>query len=172
MKKVLVGIITAVIVVVAVVVGYNAFFVEDTQIGIIDDGSFYGMSVSELTNKKGLTEKRIRDDDKNISMYDYTEDLYGVEASFTYTFEKDFFGSYLCGVEVKAEIKDESQAAKVFDAVCQSLSDAYTEGEAKFNQAIDAKGAGSFSTTKGAYNPEATVSLSDGILIISCKGER
>ncbi len=172
MKKVLVCIIAAVIVALAAVVAYNVFFAGETAIGIMDDGSFYGMSVSELTNNKGASEKRTSVDDKNISMYDYTENLYGTDACFTYTFEKDFFGSYLCAVEVKAEIKDKTQAAAVFNAVCQSLCDAYTNGEAKYNEAVDANGSGSFSTDKGAYNPTATVTLSDGVLTVVCKGDR
>lgn len=171
-KKVLVCIVALVIAAVSVTVGYNLFFAGETKLGVMDDGCFYGMSVSELTNIKGLTEKRVRDDDKNISMYDYTEKLYGVDAEFTYTFEKDFFGSYLCAVEIKAEIGDGANAAKVFDAVCNSLSDAYTNGEAKYSSVENGKGSGSFETTKGEYNPKATVTLDNGVLTVSCHGKR
>ncbi len=167
-KKVLVCIIAAVVAVVSCVVAYNLLFKAKTEIALFDDGTFYGMSVSELTTIKGLTEKRVRDDNKNISMYDYTEDLYGVKASVTYTFKKDFFGSYLYAVDVTAEIADPAEQKRVFDAVADRFCDYYEKGEASVVQADKANGTGSFSMKHGGHRPSVKMALSDGVLTVSC----
>ncbi len=167
-KKVLVCIIATVVAVVACTVAYNLLFAKKTEIAVLDDGTYYGMSVSELTTIKGLTEKRVRDDNKNISMYDYTEDLYGVDASVTYTFKKDFFGSYLCAVDIKAEISDTSEQMRVFNAVCDSLSDYYEKGEASAIETDKVEGTGSFFMKHGDHKPTVKIALTEGVLTVNC----
>ena len=165
MKKVLVCVIAVIIAAVACVAAYNLLFKEDAKIAVKDDGTFYGMSVSELMNIKGVTEKRVRNDDKNISMYDYTEDLYGAEAKFTYTFKKDFFGSYLYKVDITSEIADESERARVFDELCTSLQKYYKESGTVDKDNLKAD----FSMSHGGHKPAVSASFDGNTLTVSCQ---